>query len=79
MNGIQLIESIEPIEDAPIITRLLNAGVDIIGKILCEGLCFSRASFICTRDLVYYSFLEGYNSGGSSSGSADEVAKGIVT
>jgi len=78
MNGSHLIEGFTPNEDATIVSRLLDAGIDIIGKTHCEDLCFSGASFTCARGPVNNSFIDGYNSCGSSSGSASGVAKGLI-
>uniref|UniRef100_A0A1I8F4U8 Amidase domain-containing protein n=1 Tax=Macrostomum lignano TaxID=282301 RepID=A0A1I8F4U8_9PLAT len=44
MNGSKLLEGFVPTEDATVVTRILAAGGRIVGKAVCEDMCFS-----CTR------------------------------
>jgi len=45
MNGSAVLEGFVPDVDATIVTRILDAGGEIIGKAVCEDLCFSGGSF----------------------------------
>ena len=45
MNGSSVLESYVPEFDATIVTRILDAGGEIVGKAVCEHLCFSGSSF----------------------------------
>lgn len=44
MNGSCLLDGFVPATDASIITRLLDAGAEIVGKAICEAFCFSAGS-----------------------------------
>src|SRR5262249_19794325 len=44
MNGSNVLEGYVPDVDATIVTRILDAGGEIIGKAVCEHLCFSGGS-----------------------------------
>src|SRR5919201_1524621 len=41
MNGTRVLEGYVPEVDATIVTRILDAGGTILGKAVCENLCFS--------------------------------------
>lgn len=45
MNGSRSLEGFVPTRDATVVTRLLDAGVTVAGKAVCEDLCFSGSSF----------------------------------
>ena len=45
MNGSVVLEGYIPEFDATIVTRILDAGGEIVGKAVCESLCFSGSSF----------------------------------
>src|SRR6266566_4839158 len=45
MNGSWVLEGYVPEFDATIVTRILDAGGEIVGKAVCESLCFSGSSF----------------------------------
>jgi amidase len=44
MNGSSVLEGYGPEFDAIIVTRILDAGGEIVGKAVCEHLCFSGGS-----------------------------------
>jgi amidase len=44
MNGTAVLEGYVPETDATIVTRILDAGGGILGKAVCESLCFSGGS-----------------------------------
>jgi amidase len=64
--------------DATVVTRLLAAGAEILGKAHCEDLCLSGGSHTNVRGPVHNPHRRGYSAGGSSSGSAALVAAGAV-
>ena len=76
MNGASTLEGYTPDTDATIVTRMLDAGATIIGKVHCEYFCFSGGSHTCAAGPVHNPHKMGYSAGGSSSGSAVVVALG---
>lgn len=56
--------------DAPVVTRVLEAGGTITGTSTCENYCLSALSFSSATGPVDNPWLKGYECGGSSSGSA---------
>lgn len=68
--------------DAPVVTRVLDAGATIIGTSTCENYCMSGLSFTSATGPVDNPWIaprngergKGYSAGGSSSGSAALVA-----
>lgn len=56
--------------DAPVVTRVLEAGGTITGTSTCENYCMSALSFSSATGPVDNPWLKGYACGGSSSGSA---------
>jgi amidase len=79
MNGASVLEGYVPDIDATIVTRMLDAGAEIVGKAHCEYYCFSGGSHTNATGLpVQNPWKPGYTSGGSSSGSAALVAAGEV-
>jgi amidase len=76
MNGSLVLEGYVPEFDATIVTRMLDAGGEIIGKAVCESLCFSGSSFTADTGPVLNPHHPAYSAGGSSSGSAALVAAG---
>jgi amidase len=77
-NGSAVLEGFVPDIDATVITRILDAGGEIVGKAACENLSFSGGSHTCSPAPVVNPHVAGYSSGGSSSGSAVLVASGEV-
>ena len=78
MNGASTLEGYMPEVDATIVTRILDAGGTIAGKVHCEYFCFSGGSHTGAAGPVHNPRKMGYSAGGSSSGSAAVVAAGEV-
>lgn len=78
MNGASILEGYTPDVDATVVTRLLDAGATIAGKVHCEYYCFSGGSHTSAAGPVHNPHRRGYSAGGSSSGSAALVAAGEV-
>lgn len=78
MNGSAVMEGYTPEIDATIVTRMLDAGANIVGKSTCENLCLSGGSHTSATGPVHNPYKRGYAAGGSSSGSAVLVATGEV-
>ena len=68
MNGTSVLEGYVPDVDATIVTRILDAGGTILGKAVCESLCFSGGSHTSDTGPVYNPHKPGHTAGGSSSG-----------
>ena len=78
MNGASSLEGYVPDVDATIVTRILDAGGTIAGKVHCEYFCFSGGSHTSAPGPVHNPRKMGYSAGGSSSGSGAVVAAGEV-
>ncbi len=76
MNGSSVLEGYTPEFDATIVTRILATGGQIVGKAVCESLCFSGSSFTADTGPVLNPHSPAYSAGGSSSGSAALVVAG---
>ena len=76
MNGSVVLEGYVPEFDATIVTRILDAGGEIVGKAVCESLCFSGSSFTADTGPVLNPHHPTHSAGGSSSGSAALVVAG---
>jgi amidase len=76
MNGASTLEGYMPDFDATVVTRMLDAGAEIIGKTHCEYFCLSGGSHTNATGPVHNPHKMGYSAGGSSSGSAVVVALG---
>jgi amidase len=76
MNGSSALEGYVPEFDATIVTRILDAGAEIVGKAVCEHLCFSGGSHTSDTGPVLNPHDHTRSAGGSSSGSAALVAAG---
>jgi amidase len=74
MNGASTLEGYVPDVDATVVTRVLDAGATIAGKVHCECFCFSGGSHTGAYGPVHNPLKRGYSAGGSSSGSAAVVA-----
>jgi amidase len=78
MNGSSVLEGYVPEIDATIVTRILDAGGTVLGKAVCENLCFSGGSHTSATGPVRNPHDLTRSAGGSSSGSAALVAAGEV-
>jgi amidase len=76
MNGSSLLEGYVPEIDATIVTRILDAGGEIVGKAVCENLSSSGSSFSAATGPVHNPHDPTRSAGGSSSGSAALVVAG---
>jgi amidase len=76
MNGSRTLEGYVPEIDATVVTRILDAGGEIVGKAHCECLCMSGGSHTNATGHVHNPRRHGYSAGGSSSGCAALVAAG---
>src|SRR5580704_5572871 len=76
MNGNSILEGYVPEIDATVVTRLLDAGAEILGKTHCESYCLSGSSHTGAKGPVHNPYKMGYSAGGSSSGSGVVVATG---
>ncbi len=76
MNGASVLEGYVPEFDATIVTRILDAGGEIVGKAVCEHLCFSGGSHTSDTGPVLNPHDATRSAGGSSSGSAALVVAG---
>ncbi len=78
MNGSASLQGFVPVEDATVVTRILDAGGTVAGKAVCEDLCFSGGSHTSANGPVLNPWDTTRSTGGSSSGSAALVAAGAV-
>jgi amidase len=78
MNGASVLEGLVPDVDATVVTRILEAGGEIPGKVVCEYYSVSGGSHTSATGPVHNPRCPGYSAGGSSSGSAAVVAAGEV-
>lgn len=67
-----------PQTDATMVTRMLEAGADIVGTATCENFCNSTSSFTSAQGTVENPHRAGYSAGGSTSGGGALVAAGLV-
>ena len=77
-NGTALLDGYVPDEDATVVERVLDAGGTILGKAVCESLCFSGGSHTADSGPVRNPYDPARSTGGSSTGSAALVAAGEV-
>lgn len=77
-NGASVLEGYIPDVDATVVTRVLDAGGEILGKAVCEYFCVAGNSATCSTGAVENPRAPGCSPGGSSNGSAALVAAGDV-
>ncbi len=77
-NGSSILEGYVPPFDATIVTRILDAGGNIVGKAVCEAYCSSAGSHTSESGPVHNPHRFGYSTGGSSSGCGALVGAGEV-
>ena len=77
MNGSHILRGFVPDVDATVVSRILDAGGRILGKAVCEDLCFSGGSFNSVTGPVLNPHSKTRMAGGSSSGSAALVRSDI--
>jgi amidase len=78
MNGSALLEGYIPEQDATVVQRVLDAGATVVGKAVCESLCYSGGSHTSDTGPVHNPYDLSRSSGGSSSGCAALLANGEV-
>jgi amidase len=79
MNGVSsILEGHVPDGDAMIVTRILDAGGEIVGKSVCEYFSFSGGSATSATGPVISPRNPGHTPGGSSTGSAALLVAGEV-
>ncbi len=76
MNGSSVLEGFVPDIDATVVTRVLDAGGEVVGKTVCEHLCYSGGSHTSDTGPVLNPHDPTRSAGGSSSGSAALVVAG---
>ncbi|KAK5111750.1 hypothetical protein LTR62_004670 [Meristemomyces frigidus] len=76
LMGTEFVTGYTPNIDATVVTRILEAGVHITGKAVCENLCHSATSHSSSTGTVENPHAKGYSAGGSSSGSGVLVSLG---
>jgi len=76
MVGSTVLEGFVPDYDATVVSRLLDAGAEIVGKSVCECFCLSGGSATAATGPVGNPRNPAYSTGGSSSGSAALVVAG---
>ena len=78
MNGSLTLEGFVPDVDATVVSRILDAGGNIVGKSVCENLCLGSGSFTSATGPVLNPYNNTRMAGGSSSGSGALVRKSNV-
>jgi len=74
-NGSRVLEGYVPEVDATVVTRILDAGGTIVGKTVCEDLCFSGGSHTSKPMPVRNPSKPTHSAGGSSSGACIPVGQ----
>jgi len=78
MDGSSTLEGYVPDVDATVVTRILDAGGEIVGKANCEYFCYSAGSNTNAHGPTLNPHKPTHTSGGSSSGCAAIVGSGEV-
>ena len=78
MNGSTTLEGYIPEFDATVVSRILEAGGEIVGKAHCEHFCLSGGSHTNSKNAVKNAHNPLHSSGGSSSGCGALVGSGEV-
>jgi len=76
--GTSILEGYVPEVDATVVTRILDAGGQIVGKAVCENFSTSGGSHTCASGPIHNPRKPGHTAGGSSSGCAALIAAGEV-
>lgn len=76
MNGSDVFTDFVPDQDATVVTRVLDAGGEILGKAVCENYCYSGGSHTSATGPVRNPHNPDYMTGGSSSGCAALLVNG---
>lgn len=76
--GTDAIPAHVPDSDATVVSRVLEAGANIVGTTICENFCNSTSSYTSAQGVVHNPHAEGYSAGGSTSGGSALVGGGVV-
>lgn len=76
LNGSALYEGFVADEDATVVTRVLDAGGEVLGKAVCENFCYSGGSHTSASGPVRNPRNPDFMTGGSSSGCAALIVTG---
>jgi amidase len=76
LNGSALYEGYVADEDATVVTRILDAGGEVLGKAVCENFCYSGGSHTAASGPVRNPRNPDFMTGGSSSGCAALIVAG---
>ncbi len=76
MNGSRILEGYISEIDAPVITRLLQAGATITGKTNSENMCSVGTSVSNANGIIHNPHKRGFSAGGSSSGTGAAIGNG---
>lgn len=76
VNGSAVLDGYIPDVDATIVSRMLDAGGRIVGKLTCDNFCFSGGGHTAASGPVLNPHSKGFLAGGSSGGSAAAVVNG---
>lgn len=76
LNGSALYEGYVADEDATVVTRVLDAGGEVLGKAVCENFCYSGGSHTSASGPVRNPHNPDFMTGGSSSGCAALIVAG---
>lgn len=68
VNGTEMVSPWVPESDATVVSRILEAGGEIIGTATCENMSYSPSSNTSSTGAVHNPYAKGYSAGGSSSG-----------
>lgn len=74
LMGSNFVREYTPHVDATVVTRMLEAGAELVGKAICENMCHSATSHSAATGPIENPYAKGYSTGGSSSGTAALVA-----
>src|SRR4029450_6975215 len=75
-NGTTLLDGDVPGEEAPVVERVLDAGGTILGKSVCESLCFSGGSHTADSGPVRNPYDPARSTGGAAARGGAPVAGG---
>ncbi|EHK47833.1 hypothetical protein TRIATDRAFT_81151 [Trichoderma atroviride IMI 206040] len=78
LYGTDIFPAWTPTTDATVVTRVLDAGANVVGTTTCENMCHSTSSFTSAQGTVHNPFAVGYSVGGSTSGGAAVVGGGLA-
>ncbi|KAK1238843.1 hypothetical protein MKX08_005904 [Trichoderma sp. CBMAI-0020] len=78
LYGTDIFPAWTPTTDATVVTRVLDAGANVVGTTTCENMWNDTSSFTSAQGTVHNPFAVGYSAGGSTSGGAAVVGGGLA-